>query len=182
VGAGTACTCEAWPGTRNWIARILPEQGDASRPRCQSVNIRKQAYQLLRKLNSASWEIRRGCYKFGVRKCEYQGTGSMMNFASFCRRVIVGDQAVARGSSAQRRGGAWLFIALVALFLTQPDDEPRSRFDRPLPLPAELNVEEASLRSLAEPTPGIGVDPRVRGDDAPGNQGVSVVSTTAVVN
>jgi hypothetical protein len=33
---------------------------------------------------------------------------------------------------------AWIFIALVALFLTQPATEGASVFDGPLPLPAEL--------------------------------------------
>jgi hypothetical protein len=33
---------------------------------------------------------------------------------------------------------AWIFIALVALFLTQPTAEQQSVFDGPLPLPAEL--------------------------------------------
>ena len=33
---------------------------------------------------------------------------------------------------------AWLFIALVALFLTHPTAEQHSVFDGPLPLPAEL--------------------------------------------
>jgi hypothetical protein len=65
----------------------------------------------------------------------------MMNFANFCRRVVIGDKAVSGGASAQRTGAPWLFIALVALFLTQPDAGPRSYFDRPLPLPAELNLE-----------------------------------------
>jgi hypothetical protein len=64
-----------------------------------------------------------------------------MDFTNFCRRVLIGDQVVAPGASAQRRGAAWLFIVLVALFLTQPDAGPHSHFDRPLPLPAELNLE-----------------------------------------
>ncbi|MFC5476946.1 hypothetical protein [Massilia suwonensis] len=37
-----------------------------------------------------------------------------------------------------RSAVAWLFIILVALFLTQPAVEQRSVFDGPLPLPAEL--------------------------------------------
>jgi hypothetical protein len=64
-----------------------------------------------------------------------------MDFAEFCSRAIVGDQAVAGGAIAPCSGAVWLFIALVAMFLTQPGGEPRSHFDRPLPLPAELNLE-----------------------------------------
>jgi len=37
-----------------------------------------------------------------------------------------------------RSVAAWLFIALVALFLTHPSTEPPSAFEGPLPLPAEL--------------------------------------------
>jgi hypothetical protein len=37
-----------------------------------------------------------------------------------------------------RSAFAWLFIALVALFLTHPSAEPPSAFEGPLPLPAEL--------------------------------------------
>jgi hypothetical protein len=64
-----------------------------------------------------------------------------MNLANFCRRVIIGDRVLAGGASAHHAGVPWLFIVLVALFLTQPDGEPHSQFDRPLPLPPELNLE-----------------------------------------
>jgi hypothetical protein len=36
-----------------------------------------------------------------------------------------------------------LFIALVALFLTQPSGGPASVFSAPVPLPAELELEPA---------------------------------------
>lgn len=42
------------------------------------------------------------------------------------------------GSAAFRGAAAWLFIALVALFLTHPTAEQQSVFEGPLPLPAEL--------------------------------------------
>lgn len=42
------------------------------------------------------------------------------------------------GSAAFRGSAAWLFIALVALFLTHPTAQQHSVFDGPLPLPAEL--------------------------------------------
>ena len=35
----------------------------------------------------------------------------------------------------------WVFIALVAMFLTNPSGEPHSLFDKPLPLPAELGLD-----------------------------------------
>ncbi|WP_168710063.1 hypothetical protein [Massilia sp. Mn16-1_5] len=37
-----------------------------------------------------------------------------------------------------RSAVAWLFIILVALFLTQPTAQQHSVFEGPLPLPAEL--------------------------------------------
>jgi hypothetical protein len=40
--------------------------------------------------------------------------------------------------SMLRSAAAWLFIVLVALFLTHPTAEQQSVFDGPLPLPAEL--------------------------------------------
>ena len=47
-----------------------------------------------------------------------------------------------------RAGGAhgvviWLFIALVALFLTHPGGAPTSVFGAPIPLPPELGLEAA---------------------------------------
>jgi len=35
----------------------------------------------------------------------------------------------------------WLFIALVAAFLTHPAGEPRSALDSPVPWPAELGLD-----------------------------------------
>jgi hypothetical protein len=123
-------------------------QSSAALPhlRCQSGNIAyRGGWTGGKGINSCDnsrvrrWKIRLGWDKFGSAKSLW--TGSIMNFANFCRRVIIGDQAVSGGASGQRTGAAWLFIALVALFLTHPDAEPRSYFDRPLPLPAELNLE-----------------------------------------
>lgn len=47
-----------------------------------------------------------------------------MDVAHLWRRLLVGDQAVTRGIIARHRGAVWLFIVLVALFLTQPADYP----------------------------------------------------------
>jgi hypothetical protein len=35
----------------------------------------------------------------------------------------------------------WLFIALVAAFLTKPAGEPSSIFDKPLPMPTEMGLQ-----------------------------------------
>jgi hypothetical protein len=47
---------------------------------------------------------------------------------------------VAEGIAALRSVVVWLFIALVALFLTKPAGEPRSIYDKPLPMPPGLEV------------------------------------------
>jgi len=39
----------------------------------------------------------------------------------------------------------WLFIALVATFLTQPSGDARSRFDAPVPWPAELGLDNPGV-------------------------------------
>jgi hypothetical protein len=57
------------------------------------------------------------------------------------KRLIAGDNAVDGGAAALRNIIVWLFIALVALFLTKPDPEPRSFFDHPVPMPAELGLK-----------------------------------------
>ena len=64
-----------------------------------------------------------------------------MKLARFFRRLIAGDNAGNkpgdRGAAAMRNAVVWIFIALVALFLT----EHHSLFDGPVPLPAELGLE-----------------------------------------
>lgn len=39
----------------------------------------------------------------------------------------------------------WLFIALVAAFLTQPASSPHSSFDAPVPWPAELGLDNPGI-------------------------------------
>ncbi len=62
-----------------------------------------------------------------------------MKLSTFLKRISAGDKPV-EGMGASRTIVAWIFIALVALFLTQPSDQ-ISVFDAPLPLPAELGLE-----------------------------------------
>lgn len=64
-----------------------------------------------------------------------------MKISRYLRRIIAGDKVVARRAISLRSVIVWLFIALVALFLTKPSAEPRSAFMNPLPLPAELQLE-----------------------------------------
>jgi hypothetical protein len=57
------------------------------------------------------------------------------------KRLINGDNAVDGGAAGLRNVIVWLFIALVAAFLTQPAGEPHSFFDNPLPMPTEMGLQ-----------------------------------------
>lgn len=60
-----------------------------------------------------------------------------MTRSRFFRRLIAGDKPVERGAASMRNAIVWIFITLVALFLT----EQHSLFDGPVPLPPELALE-----------------------------------------
>jgi hypothetical protein len=60
-----------------------------------------------------------------------------MKLPRFFRRPIGADKP---GGAALRHAVAWIFIILVALFLT----EQHSLYDGPVPLPAELGLEPAA--------------------------------------
>ena len=60
-----------------------------------------------------------------------------MKLSRFFRRLIAGDKPGDRGAASMRNAAVWIFIGLVALFLT----EHHSLFDGPVPLPAELGLE-----------------------------------------
>lgn len=66
-----------------------------------------------------------------------------MNFANFFKRLVHGDHAAGKRSTRLPAVVVCLFIALVALFLTQPAGGPVSVFSAPIPLPAELDLEPA---------------------------------------
>ena len=63
-----------------------------------------------------------------------------MKISNFLKRLIHGDKALAGGAANLRNIIVWAFIALVALFLTNPSGEPVSLFDKPIPMPAELKL------------------------------------------
>ncbi len=63
-----------------------------------------------------------------------------MKISNFLKRLIHGDKATDGSAANLRNTIVWAFIALVALFLTKPSGEPVSFFDKPIPLPAELNL------------------------------------------
>jgi hypothetical protein len=90
------------------------------------------------------WKIRLDWCKFQaidderIRRIVIEGM--TMTLSRFLSRLISGDRAIG-GANAPRSIVCWIFIAFVALFLTQPSGEPRSVYDRPLPLPPELGLE-----------------------------------------
>lgn len=63
-----------------------------------------------------------------------------MKITNFLKRLIHGDNATEGGAANMRNVIVWAFIALVALFLTNPSGEQISMFDAPIPLPAELGL------------------------------------------
>ena len=68
-------------------------------------------------------------------------TDTIVKISDFFKRLVQGDHATRSRGGILRAVVVWLFIALVALFLTHPSTEPPSRFERPIPLPAELGLE-----------------------------------------
>jgi hypothetical protein len=65
-----------------------------------------------------------------------------VKITNFFKRLVFGDNAIDGNASAFRTLVVWAFIALVALFLTHPSGEPISFFDKPIPLPPELGLEQ----------------------------------------
>ncbi|MBQ5941176.1 MULTISPECIES: hypothetical protein [unclassified Massilia] len=63
-----------------------------------------------------------------------------MKITNFLKRLVFGDNALEGSAATLRNIVVWAFIALVALFLTHP--EQASFFDAPIPLPAELGLEQ----------------------------------------
>jgi hypothetical protein len=66
--------------------------------------------------------------------------GTIVNVSRFLKRLIGGDHVVGSSAAPLRNVVVWLFIALVALFLTHPAS-PVSAFDAPVPWPAELGLD-----------------------------------------
>ncbi len=65
-----------------------------------------------------------------------------MDISRYLKRIVSGDHVVDTAAASFRNVIVWLFIALVALFLTHPaNEQPVSMFDAPVAWPAELGVE-----------------------------------------
>ena len=62
-----------------------------------------------------------------------------MGVRGYFRRILSPGKVYVGGAVALRTVICGVFIALIALFFTSP--EPRSVYDKPLPLPPELGLE-----------------------------------------
>ena len=83
------------------------------------------------------------CVTLGAeRKPIILNNGATVKLTNFLKRLIYGDNAMDSRAATLRNMIVWAFIALVALFLTKPSGEPVSFFDKPIPLPAELGLEQ----------------------------------------
>jgi hypothetical protein len=70
------------------------------------------------------------------------------NISNFVKRLIGGDSAVGSSAASLRNIVVWVFIGLVAMFLTNPSGGPFSASDTPVPWPAELHGLDSSLGKL----------------------------------
>ena len=64
-----------------------------------------------------------------------------MNINRLVRRIVADSQVRAGRGGTMRIIVCGVFIALIALFFTSPATE-RSAYDKPLPLPAELGLDD----------------------------------------
>ena len=70
----------------------------------------------------------------------------MKILSKYLKRLISGDDVMGGNPASLRNIVVWVFIALVAAFLTHPTGDPRS--DTPVPWPAELHGLDSSLGKL----------------------------------
>jgi hypothetical protein len=78
------------------------------------------------------------------KKCFPQGF-IVKILSRYLKRLISGDEVMRGNAASLRNIVVWLFIALVAAFLTHPSSDPHSRFDAPVPWPAELGLDHPGI-------------------------------------
>jgi hypothetical protein len=71
--------------------------------------------------------------------------GIIVIISRFLKRLVGGDNAIGSNAASLRNVIVWVFIALVALFLTHPSGGPFSASDTPVPWPAELGLDNSLL-------------------------------------
>ena len=68
----------------------------------------------------------------------------MKILSRYLKRLISGDEVTGGNAASLRNIVVWVFIALVAAFLTHPAG-PRSALDTPVPWPAELGLDNPGV-------------------------------------
>ena len=68
----------------------------------------------------------------------------MKILSRYLKRLISGDEVTGGNAASLRNIVVWVFIALVAAFLTHPAG-PRSGPDTPVPWPAELGLDNPGI-------------------------------------
>lgn len=81
----------------------------------------------------------------GHPKRECLVKGIIVTISRFFKRLVGGDNATGGSAASLRNVIVWIFIALVALFLTHPSGGPFSASDTPVPWPAELGLDNSLL-------------------------------------
>jgi hypothetical protein len=74
-----------------------------------------------------------------------------MRITGYFKRILSTEKIVVSGAVTLRTILCGLFIALIALFRTSPVGDVKT--DRPVPLPAELGLENYSLKALGADLP-----------------------------
>lgn len=69
----------------------------------------------------------------------------MKILSRYLKRLISGDEVTGGNAASLRNVIVWVFIALVAAFLTHPSAGPRSALDTPVPWPAELGLDNPGI-------------------------------------
>jgi len=69
-----------------------------------------------------------------------------VKLSRFLKRLVAGDNALKGSAATLGKVIGWIFIALVALFLTQPSGGPFSAPGMQVPWPAELGLDSLSVR------------------------------------
>jgi len=64
-----------------------------------------------------------------------------VTISRFLKRLVNGDQAAGGSARSLRNVIVWIFIALVALFLTQPAGGPFGASGMQVPWPVELGLD-----------------------------------------
>ncbi|MGJ7915771.1 hypothetical protein ACI48D_09880 [Massilia sp. LXY-6] len=69
----------------------------------------------------------------------------MKILSRYIKRLISGDEVTDGTPASLRNVVVWIFIVLVAAFLTHPAGGPRGMLDTPVPWPAELGLDNPGI-------------------------------------